>query len=182
MNIILFYLFGFFLNIFIFISLFNFNIGIDTFFYKGLVITIVSLIAQFIILSIIYKIKDYLFNFLHIFIICSLTLCFTLMLHTLILTSLDRAISVFFISLMNETKTGLTKKEIKDTFYENYFENDKAIEKRIEEQLITKNIIQSDDRFIITKRGEFMFKLFSILSGIFDIKNNFIPKYIFEKN
>ena len=46
----------------------------------------------------------------------SLTLCFTLMLHTLILTSLDRAISVYFISMMNDNNISLSKEEIKKNF------------------------------------------------------------------
>ena len=58
----------------------------------------------------------------------SLTLCFTLLLHTLILTSLDRAISVYFISMMNDNNISLSKEEIKKFFIE-YFESDQAIEK-----------------------------------------------------
>ena len=182
MNIVLFYLIGFVINITTFIFLFNTNLGIEIFFYKGVIISFISLIFQFIFLFFINRFKNYYFNIVHIFLACMSTLCFTLLLHTLILTSIDRAISVFFISLMNEEKIGLTKKEIKDNIYENYFEKDQAIERRIKEQLITKNIIQLDDKYIISKRGEFMFNTFAILSKIFNIKNNFIPKYDFKKN
>ena len=119
-------------------------------------------------------------NKLHAIIICFATLTFTMLLHTLILTSLDRAISVFFISLMNSQESGLTERNIKEEFYSKYFEQDKAIERRIKEQLITGNIIKKDNKYIITERGKFTFMSFQALSKIFNIENNYVPDYKFK--
>ena len=180
MNIFLFYVIGFLLNLFFFIFLFNIDIGINTFFYKGLLITFLSLFFQIFILIILVKYKLFLINKLHVVISGSLTLCFTLMLHTLILTSLDRAISVYFISMMNDNNISLSKEEIKKKFFIEYFESDQAIERRIEEQLITGNIEEINNKYIITQRGERIFVMFKYLSKIFNIKNNYVPKYNFN--
>ncbi len=178
-KLILFYIVGFLVNISIFVTLFNINIGIDTFFYKGLVITFLSLILQIFFLALINKNKHFLLNKVHIALAGSLSLTFTLLLHTLILTSLDRAISVYFISMMNENNSGLSTVEIKDKFYDEYFESDKAIERRITEQIITGNIQKIDDEYVITKRGENIFIFFKYLSKTFNIKNNYVPEYNF---
>lgn len=180
-KIFIFYLLGFLFNFTIFIILFNTNIGIETFFYKGLVIVFMTLFLQYCFLLIIKKYKFFFLSILHIHIICISAFCFTLLLHTLILTSLDRAISVYFISLMNYKENGLTQKEIKENFYKDYFEGDKAIERRIEEQLITGNIYQIDNKYYVTKRGKFTFHIFYNLSRIFNIKNNYLPIYNFNK-
>lgn len=179
-NLFLFYIIGFLINILVFVSLFNINIGIDTFFYKGLVITFLSLIFQIFFLDFINKNKNFLFNKIHIALACSLTLSFTLLLHTLILTSLDRAISVYFISMMNDNKSGLRTIEIKNKFYDEYFESDMAIERRIKEQMITGNIKKIDGKYLITKRGENIFLFFKYLSKTFNIKNNYVPEYNFK--
>jgi len=179
-KLVIFYLCGFLLNITLFVLLFNLDLGIKTFFYKGLLITLICIVVQYLILKNIIKFKFLMINKLHAIIICFATLTFTMLLHTLILTSLDRAISVFFISLMNSQESGLTERNIKEEFYSKYFEQDKAIERRIKEQLITGNIIKKDNKYIITERGKFTFKSFQALSKIFNIENNYVPDYKFK--
>ena len=103
------------LNLLFYTFLFNVDIGISTFFYKGILIVFISIFFN-IFLFILNKLNYFLLNHLHIHIVSISTFCIILLLHTLILTSLDRAISVYFISLMNHEKNGLTTKEIKKKF------------------------------------------------------------------
>lgn len=178
---LLFYFFGFLSNLLIFTFLFHINFGIETFFYKGILITVISLILQFIILYKINDLKVFLINKLHIYIVCLATFCFTLTLHTLVLTSLDRAISIFFIGFMAQNEKGLSKQEIKDTFYKNYFEKDDAIGRRIEEQIITGNLVYQNEIYLLTERGKATYKTLSLFSKLFNVNNKYInPDYNFK--
>lgn len=179
-KIFIFYFVGILTSLSFYIFLFNVDLSINTFFYKGLLIVFISILFQYFFLYQLNKLNYFLLNHLHIHIVSISTFCFILLLHTLILTSLDRAISVYFISLMNHEKNGLTSKEIKTNFYEEYFEAEKAIERRIKEQLITGNIVNRDEKYFITKRGKITFKIFVVLSKLFNIKNNYLPKYKFK--
>lgn len=179
-RIFVFYFIGILTSLLFYIFLFNVDLGISTFFYKGILIVFISILFQYFFLYLLNKLNYFLLNILHIHIVSISTFCFILLLHTLILTSLDRAISVYFISLMNYEKNGLTSKEIKTSFYEEYFEREKAIERRIKEQLITGNIVKRDEKYFITERGETTFKIFVVLSKLFNIKNNYLPNYKFK--
>ena len=180
-NILFFYLLGFLFSLILFIFLFQINLGVKTFFYKGIFITIIILILQFIFLSKISNLKQFLLNKLHIYIVCLISFCFTLTLHTLVLTSIDRAISVYFIGFMKKNEKGLSKEEIKNTFYKNYFEKDDAIGRRIEEQLITGNIEEKNEIFFLTSRGESTHKILFLLSELFNINNKYIdPEFNFN--
>ena len=81
---------------------------------------------------------------------------------------------------MNDNKSGLRTIEIKNKFYDEYFESDMAIERRIKEQMITGNIKKIDGKYLITKRGENIFLFFKYLSKTFNIKNNYVPEYNFK--
>ena len=177
-NFFIFYFLGFLFSLIIFIVLFHIDFGVKTFFYKGILITFVSLICQFIFLFKLNNLKKFLLNKLHIYIVCLATFCFTLTLHTLVLTSLDRAISIFFIGFMNKNEKGLTKEEIKDTFYEKYFEEDDAIGRRINEQIITGNLTKINEKYELTDRGKSTYKILFFLGKIFNVNDKYInPDY-----
>ena len=180
-NILFFYLLGFLFSLILFVFLFQINLGVKTFFYKGIFITLIVLILQFIFLLKIRSLKHFLLNKLHIYIVCLISFSFTLTLHTLVLTSIDRAISVYFIGFMKKNEKGLSKEEIKNTFYNNYFEKDDAIGRRIEEQLITGNIEEKNKKYFLTSRGKNTYKMLFLLSELFNIHNKYIePEFNFE--
>tara|TARA_Y100001935_G_C16909220_1_gene315405 strand:- start:130 stop:378 length:249 start_codon:yes stop_codon:yes gene_type:complete len=82
---------------------------------------------------------------------------------------------------MKNNEKGLSKEEIKNTFYKNYFEKDDAIGRRIEEQLITGNIEEKNEIFFLTSRGESTHKILFLLSELFNINNKYIdPEFNFN--
>ena len=82
---------------------------------------------------------------------------------------------------MAQNEKGLSKQEIKDTFYKNYFEKDDAIGRRIEEQIITGNLVYQNEIYLLTERGKATYKTLSLFSKLFNVNNKYInPDYNFK--
>ena len=57
-----------------------------------------------------------------------------------------------------------------------YFYEYDAIQKRLEEQIAIGNVIKSDKGYIITKRGELILNIFSRVTDLYNMDQNFARK------
>ena len=88
----------------------------------------------------------------------------------IIMSSLDRSISVFILSDMaSNPDVVFTRDDVEDRFLDIYVGEYGAMEQRFEEQIVSGNIEKSGDGYKITKNGEFLVLFFRILAKIFPV-------------
>lgn len=130
-------------------------------FYQGLVLSLVIALALSIFQlfsgshNLYASIKDALLLFL---------LCYSFMFT--IPTTVDRAYSVKLLQYIHDAET-VDEKDIKKWFaYE--FQNSTAVNKRLNEQLITGSIHKTEDNKIrLTTRGHWLHKIFKLVGIVF---------------
>ncbi len=158
----------------VFILLFHtgFLKKLDVFFYRGCVFLAISGFVSILLTLLVKKmfqeleldIKDIL-TVLCIF--CGVTLAW----YTLIPVTVERSISVFMLSYMDQNdKAGITSDEFGKIFYDKYIEDFGAFDKRFNEQIISKNIEPSADGkgYVITNGGRFIVNLFRLCAKMFN--------------
>lgn len=146
----------------------------DVFFYKGLIfLSVCTLIAFGLTIAagklnrgMQLSIKDGL-------LVSTLFFGITLAWFTLIPTTVERSISVFMLSYMEEnpTEDGISAEEFGDIFYEKYIQKYDAFEKRFHEQEVSGTIIpvsNETDGYVITDRGRFIVDMFRLFSELFN--------------
>lgn len=96
--------------------------------------------------------------------------CVNMVLFTLIPVTVERSVSVFMLSYMYESEAGqaYTEEEMADIFVERYVKDFGAFEKRFHEQIVSGNIEEAGDGYVITKQGERIVKMFRLISEWFD--------------
>lgn len=102
-----------------------------------------------------------------LFCICS---CVNFTFFTLIPVTVERSISVFMLSYMDENDDiNFTQEDIQNVFAVKYVIDYGAFDKRFNEQIETGSIVKcEDDRYGITDRGKFIVKLFRMFAKIFN--------------
>lgn len=143
--------------------------NIDVLFYRGVVLLIISAVFAAIIVWIgmrLFKklelgMKDVMAVF---FSFLGLTLAW----FTLVPVTVERSISVYMLSYMDENDTKeITAEEFGKIFMDDYIEKFGAFEKRFEEQSVSGNIKEQGDGYVITDSGRFVVNLFRLASKIF---------------
>ncbi len=144
----------------IFIFLINFDI-IEIFVYNG----IVSMIFSFFITFLIFFKKKY--SMLISVLVVSISIHFSLFLFVPV--TIDRSISVNLLIELNENYKNeyLSKQEI-SRIINDYTSSNEFVEKRINEQVASKNIDKTSSGYIFTRSGENLIKLFNIINKIYD--------------
>lgn len=144
----------------IFVFLINFDI-IEIFVYNG----IVSMIFSFFITFLIFFKKKY--SLLISVLVVSISIHFSLFLFVPV--TIDRSISVNLLIELNENYKNeyLSKQEI-SRIINDYTSSSEFVEKRINEQVASKNIVKTPSGYIFTRSGENLIKLFNIINKIYD--------------
>jgi len=146
--------------------------NLDVFFYRGCILLIISalfasclvLAARRLLVSLDLEIKDVLVVFF-------LFTGFTLGWFTLLPVTVERSISVFMLSYMEQNDAHeITTDEFADIFYDTYIEGFGAFDKRFREQIVSGNITQGDtgEGYVITDNGRFIVNMFRLCSSLFD--------------
>lgn len=123
------------------------------------------MILSFLITLVIFYKKNYK-NLLAILIV-SISFHFSLFLF--IPVTIDRSISVNLLTEIekNYKNEYLNKEEISKIIRE-YTTTNEFVEKRIEEQIASKNIKQTSEGYILTDSGQMLIKIFQLLTKIYD--------------
>ncbi len=89
--------------------------------------------------------------------------------------TVERSVSVFMLSYVEELDEDFTKEEIEEVFWEKYVLEFGAFDKRFEEQLVTGSIEENEDgTYALTERGEFIVKMFRLVAEIFDTDSRLV--------
>ncbi len=155
----------------IFVGLFHTTLlkNMNVLMYRGIAFIILTGIVAAIVMGVIRKlwkfvtVRDIIMMFV---IFC----CVNTVLFTLVPVTVERSVSVFMLSYMDENsdKT-FTQDSVGDVFTAKYVNDYGAFEKRFNEQVVTGTIKQNPDgTFSITGRGRFIVKIFRTLAEWFD--------------
>lgn len=95
--------------------------------------------------------------------------CVNMVIFTLIPVTVERSVSVFMLSYMEESdKKSFTEEEIQDAFIDIYVKDFGAFEKRFEEQLVTGSIEETgENSYVLTENGEQIVRLFRTVAKWF---------------
>ncbi len=137
--------------------------------YRGIVFLMITGVVSAVIMGIIRKfwgfvtIRDVIMMFC---IFCCVNMVFL----TLIPVTVERSVSVFMLSYMQENKDQtFTEESVGEVFTTKYVEDYGAFEKRFEEQVVTGTIVQNEDgTYSITPKGEFVVEAFRTIAEWFD--------------
>lgn len=96
--------------------------------------------------------------------------CVNMVFLTLVPVTVERSVSVFMLSYMQENKDQtFTEESVGEVFTTKYVEDYGAFEKRFEEQVVTGTIVQNEDgTYSITPKGEFVVEAFRTIAEWFD--------------
>ena len=86
---------------------------------------------------------------------------------------LDRSISLYILATVYK-KEKISESEINDYFINGFIKKNKAVNKRLEEQIFTKNISKNGKIYEITKNGILMHNLNVMLSNLYKTDKNYL--------
>lgn len=154
----------------LFIALFHtsFLAGMDVLMYRGAAFIIITGIVSAVIMGVIRKfwgfvtIRDIIMMFV---IFCCVNMVFL----TLIPVTVERSVSVFMLSYMDENSDQtFTEESVGEVFTTKYVEDYGAFEKRFHEQVETGTIVENPDgTYSITDSGRFVVKMFRTIADWF---------------
>lgn len=144
--------------------------GMEVMMYRGIVFIIITGILAGVILWVIKRvfkisyvtIKDVILLF------CGVC-CVNMVLFTLIPVTVERSVSVFMLSYMEENDGNYTTQDIEDIFVDKYVNEYGAFDKRFNEQIVSGNIEMNDDgTYSITDNGRTVVKMFRTVAKWFN--------------
>ena len=154
-----------------FIGLFHTGIlkGMDVLMYRGIVFIIITGVIAAVVMGIVRKFWKFV-TVRDIIMMFCIFCCVNTVLFTLIPVTVERSVSVFMLSYMEENSDQtFTQESVGEVFTTKYVEDYGAFEKRFNEQVETGTIVENPDgSYSITERGKFIVKMFRTIAEWFD--------------
>ena len=137
--------------------------------YRGIVFLMITGVVAGVIMGIIRKFWGFV-TIRDIIMMFCIFCCVNMVFLTLIPVTVERSVSVFMLSYMQENKDQtFTEESVGEVFTSKYVEDYGAFEKRFEEQVVTGTIVQNEDgTYSITPKGEFVVEAFRTIAEWFD--------------
>ncbi|MBR3462192.1 MAG: hypothetical protein IKH20_05905 [Clostridiales bacterium] len=154
-----------------FVALFHTGIlkNMEVLMYRGMAFIIITGVIAAVVMGVIRKfwgfitVRDIIMMFV---IFC----CVNTVIFTLVPVTVERSVSVFMLSYMDENSDQtFTQESVGEVFTSKYVEDYGAFEKRFDEQVVTGTIEENPDgTYSITDRGRFIVKMFRTIAEWFD--------------
>lgn len=148
---------------------------VKVYFYKTILILIITgiiiLVAELVIK---YFWKNAIFDYKDIVLSFVLFMSINMVWLSLVVVSLDRSLSVFVLSYMNEEERSYTEEEIEEVFQTVFVDKYEMLDRRFWEQLESGNIIEDGDGYRLTSRGSSLVEIFKLVGKIYDVDDRFI--------
>jgi len=161
----------------IFIFLFHTNLfdNMDILMYRGAVFVLIAGAIAAVVMGIVRKFWGFVTK-RDIILMFTLFCCLNMMFLTLVPVTVERSVSVFMLSYMEENSDQtFTEESVSEVFVEKYVDDYGAFEKRFHEQVETGNIVQNPDgSYSITESGKFVVKIFRVVSDWFGTDQNLV--------
>jgi len=144
-------------------------------FYRGLLFIVIVALAMVFALVLLKRRFGHILTYRDI-IIAALSFSFASTVVFICLpVTLDRSISVFMLGYMakNPSKS-FTTAEMDQIFIDDYVHQNQSIQRRFDEQVISKNVVPSGDGYVISSRGERLTEFFELVANLFAVNKRFV--------
>ncbi|MEK7559634.1 MAG: hypothetical protein AAB521_04990 [Patescibacteria group bacterium] len=158
----------------LFILLFHTKVfaNVSVFFYRGVLLLMLS--SFLVTLALLYfrttkygktlSIKD-------IILLIVLLFCLNLVFFTHLPVTADRSVSVFLLGYMNSRpEKAFSNKEITDVLIKYFINENKAVDKRLSEQIISHDIVKEKNGYRISDQGKLLMKFYNLIADVFAIE------------
>ena len=155
----------------VFIGLFHTKLfsSITVFFYRGVIfLFIASAVAALVTFGIKSFFTALSLDMKDVFISFVLFFGFTLGWYTLVPVTVERSISVYMLSYMDQNPKAVTEEDFEKIFFDNYITKYGAFRKRFNEQLLSGNIKKTEGGYVITNNGRRVVNLFRASASLFN--------------
>lgn len=96
--------------------------------------------------------------------------CIMMVFFTHIPVTIERSVSIFMLGYMNAHQGQiLTKRDLRDAFVGSYVDGDDAMQKRLDEQVVSGNITRKGDGYALTPEGVRVVAIFSDIADVFGV-------------
>jgi len=155
----------------LFIGLFHTGLlkNMEVLMYRGVAFIVITGAVAAVIMGVIRKLWGFI-TVRDIIMMFVIFCCVNMVFLTLIPVTVERSVSVFMLSYMEENSDQtFTEESVGEVFTSKYVEDYGAFEKRFEEQVVTGTIRQNEDgTYSITESGKFVVKMFRTIADWFD--------------
>ena len=154
-----------------FVGLFHTGLlkNMEVLMYRGIVFIVITGVIAAIVMGVIRKFWGFI-TVRDIIMVFVIFCCVNTVLFTLIPVTVERSVSVFMLSYMEENSDQtFTQDSVGEVFTDKYVTDYGAFEKRFVEQVATGTIEENaDGSYSITERGKFIVKMFRTVAEWFD--------------
>ena len=155
----------------LFVGLFHTGLlkNMEVLMYRGIAFIIITGVVAAVIMGVLRKFWGFI-TVRDIIMMFCIFCCVNTVLFTLIPVTVERSVSVFMLSYMEENSDQtFTQDSVGEVFTTKYVEDYGAFEKRFNEQVETGTIVENPDgSYSITERGKFIVKMFRTVAEWFD--------------
>lgn len=153
-----------------------FDSFMPVYYYRSIMVMIVSLVLTLLIILILTKKQILIFKLKDIILSLCLAFLFNFIFLSIVTVSFDRSISIYLISYMaTHPEERFTKEDIETIFLEGYVAENHAIQRRIDEQIITGSFVDNHDgTYSISDMGQTMVAQWKFLAQAFRVNNSFL--------
>ena len=154
-----------------FVGLFHTGIlkNMEVLMYRGVAFILITGTVAAVIMAIVRKLWGFI-TIRDIIMMFVIFCCVNMVFLTLVPVTVERSVSVFMLSYMDENSDQtFTQESVGEVFTAKYVDEYGAFEKRFDEQVVTGTIEQNPDgTYSITERGRFVVRAFRTIAEWFD--------------
>ena len=155
----------------LFVGLFHTGLlkNMEVLMYRGVAFILITGVVAAVIMAVLRKLWGFI-TIRDIIMMFVIFCCVNMVFLTQIPVTVERSVSVFMLSYMDENSDQtFTEESVGEVFTSKYVEDYGAFEKRFDEQVVTGTIEQNPDgTYSITERGRFIVKAFRTIAEWFD--------------
>ena len=155
----------------LFIGLFHTGLlkDMEVLMYRGVAFIVITGVVSAVIMAIARKLWGFI-TVRDIIMMFVIFCCVNMVIFTLVPVTVERSVSVFMLSYMDENSDQtFTQESVGEVFTAKYVDDYGAFEKRFDEQVVTGTIEQNPDgKYSITERGRFVVRAFRTIAEWFD--------------
>ncbi|MCR5383442.1 MAG: hypothetical protein K6E72_02205 [Saccharofermentans sp.] len=155
----------------LFIGLFHTGLlkDMEVLMYRGVAFIVITGVVSAVIMAIARKLWGFI-TVRDIIMMFVIFCCVNMVIFTLVPVTVERSVSVFMLSYMDENSDQtFTQESVGEVFTAKYVDDYGAFEKRFDEQVVTGTIEQNPDgTYSITEKGRFVVRAFRTIAEWFD--------------
>ncbi len=139
-------------------------------FYRGLVLLTLTAIVVTVVLVALWRTRYRgLIGVRDILLIVSLMMSGNVVFFTHLPVTADRSISVFMLAYIDRAEGPLTSEQISDSVVQQYFLERRAIDKRLDEQLVSGTLVRTGEGYVISEEGRWLVGVYELIARVFNI-------------